>query len=45
MPVDAAIRVNGCTVGANERVLVHRACELDITASADTEVLVLNMSG
>jgi redox-sensitive bicupin YhaK (pirin superfamily) len=45
MPVDAAIRVNGCTVEANERVLVHRACKLDITATADTEVLVLNMSG
>jgi quercetin 2,3-dioxygenase len=43
--VDGAIRVNGRTVEANERVLVRRACTLDITAIAETEVLVLNMSG
>ena len=43
--VDAAIRVNGRMVEANERVLVRSACSLDITASAQTEVLVLNMSG
>lgn len=45
VPLDAAIRVNGCTVEANERVLVQRAYRLDITATAETEVLVLHMSG
>jgi len=45
MPVDAPVRVNGRTVDANERVLVRRACKLEITATAETEVLVLNMSG
>lgn len=42
--LDAAIRVNGRTVDANERVLVHRSSMLDITAIDETEVLVLNMS-
>ncbi|HET6337473.1 MAG TPA: pirin family protein [Polyangiales bacterium] len=45
MPVDAPIRVDGRTVDANERVLVRRSCTLEITATAETEVLVLNMSG
>jgi quercetin 2,3-dioxygenase len=43
--LDAAIRIHGRTVEANERVLVHQACKLDIAATAETEVLVLNMSG
>jgi redox-sensitive bicupin YhaK (pirin superfamily) len=45
MPVDAPVRVDGRMVAANERVLVHRSRKLAITATAETEVLVLNMSG
>lgn len=45
LSIDAAIRLNGHQVEPNDRVLVRRACNLDITAAAETEVLVLNMSG
>ena len=44
VPLEGAIRVNGCAVEANQRLLVRRACKLDISAIGDTQVLVLNMS-
>lgn len=43
LSLDAAVRVNGRAVDANERVLVRQACTLQITAHAETEVLVLDM--
>jgi redox-sensitive bicupin YhaK (pirin superfamily) len=45
LSIDAAIRVNGQLVEPNDRVLVRGEPNLDITAEAETEVLVLNMSG
>ena len=45
MTTDAPIHVNGRSVAPNARVLVHRDCTLEIAASAETEVLLLDMRG